>query len=78
VKKTVPTKSDILKRFGHAVKKARLKAQYSQERLALDTGLDLTTINELEKGHRSPSLITVCKLAKGLSMSVSELTQTLS
>jgi len=44
----------ILKFFGEAVKKSRTSQGLSQEKLALNTGLDLTTINEIEKVTRSP------------------------
>jgi ribosome-binding protein aMBF1 (putative translation factor) len=58
----------ILEKFGDALRKARLDKGLSQERLALDAGLDLTSINEIERGHRSPKLITVFKIANGLDI----------
>lgn len=67
----------ILKTFGGSVKSARSSKGYSQEKLALDTELDLTTINEIEKGHRSPKLVTVCKIAYGLGLKPSELLKNL-
>ena len=67
----------LLKRFGETVKQARNSKGLSQEKLALDTGLDLTTINEIEKGHRSPKLVTVCKIAKGLELKPAKLLENL-
>lgn len=69
--------SKLLKLFGETVKQARNGKGLSQEKLALDTGLDLTTINEIEKGHRSPKLVTVCKIAKGLKVKPSQLLENL-
>lgn len=63
----------LLSLFGETVKESRRNSGMSQEKLALDTGLDLTTINEIEKGHRSPQLITVCKIAHGLGLKPAEL-----
>ena len=71
VKNNIHNSTKILHKFGSAVKEARVNKEMSQEKLALDTGLDLTTINEIEKGHRSPKLITVCKIAYGLEISPS-------
>lgn len=67
----------ILKVFGETVKQSRNNKGFSQEKLALDTGLDLTTINEIEKGHRSPKLVTVCKIAHGLDLRPAELLKNL-
>ena len=67
----------ILKLFGDTVKQSRNSQGFSQEKLALDTGLDLTTINEIEKGHRSPKLVTVCKIAHGLGLKPADLLKNL-
>ncbi len=67
----------LLKLFGGTVKQARNNKGLSQEKLALDIGLDLTTINEIEKGHRSPKLVTVCKIAKGLGVKPADLLKNL-
>lgn len=67
----------LLKRFGEEVKRIRNSKGFSQEKLALDTKLDLTTINELEKGHRSPKLTTVFKIAYGLGVKPAELLKNL-
>lgn len=59
--------------FGLALKAAREASRhpdrYSQEKLALDAGLDRTYISLLERGLRSPSLKTVFILAKKLNVS---------
>ena len=73
VKKSSQSTIKILQLFGSTVKDARIRSELSQEKLALDTGLDLTTINEIERGHRSPKLTTVYKIASGLGVKPSSL-----
>ncbi|MEO8581768.1 MAG: helix-turn-helix transcriptional regulator [Patescibacteria group bacterium] len=65
--------SSILSIFGQTVKSYRTEKNLSQEKLALDTGLDLTSINEIERGHRSPKLVTVVKIASGLGVKPAQL-----
>ena len=60
-------------RFGKRVREVRKEKGMSQEDLALEIGMDLTSINEIEMGHRSPKLITVKKIAKALGVSSSSL-----
>jgi len=69
--------NSILKLFGQNVKSIRNGKNMSQEQLALDTELDLTTINEIERGHRSPKLVTVFKIARGLRVKPSDLLKNL-
>lgn len=45
----------------------------SYKKLALDIEMDLTSINEIEMGHRSPKLITIYKIAHALGVSMHEL-----
>jgi transcriptional regulator with XRE-family HTH domain len=56
------------------MKQLRKKKELSQEKLALDIDMDLTSVNEIENGHRSPKLITMYKIAQALGVSLSELT----
>jgi transcriptional regulator with XRE-family HTH domain len=76
-RKQIINSKKILIRFGEAVRIARKDRGMSQEKLALDTRLDLTTINEIERGHRSPMLTTVCKIASGLGVKPAQLLQNL-
>ncbi len=45
----------------------------SQEAVALDAKVDLTTISEIECGLRNPSLKTIVKIAKALKVEPYEL-----
>jgi transcriptional regulator with XRE-family HTH domain len=59
--------------FGQVLRDARLKCNFSQEKLALDCGLDRTYISLLERGLRQPSLRTIFVLAYNLQTTPSKL-----
>ena len=64
--------SRVSKKVGLKIRKFRQDMELSQLRLAESAGLDVTTVNEIEKGHREPVLGTLAKLAKALRVSISE------
>lgn len=59
--------------FGVILRELRTDKGLSQERLALDSGLDRTFISLLERGLRQPSLTTLLQLAKILGVTASEI-----
>lgn len=59
--------------LGDNVRELRKKKGLSQEKLAFEIGMDLTSVNEIEKGHRNPTLRTVVKIAKALGVKPSDL-----
>ena len=59
--------------FGIVLKEARTKADLSQEKLALESGLDRTFISLLERGLRQPTLTTLFSLAESLGVKPSKL-----
>jgi transcriptional regulator with XRE-family HTH domain len=59
--------------FGEILRQFRKLAKFSQERLAQESGLDRTYISLLERGLRQPSLNSLLKISKGLSVSSSEI-----
>lgn len=63
----------LLSNFGNRVRTARLAIGLSQEKLALDCGLDRTYISSVERGKRNVSLINIHKLADALGISPTEL-----
>ena len=63
----------ILSKFGARVRNARLALGLSQEKLALECGLDRTYISSVERGKRNVSLINIHKLARALEISPKEL-----
>lgn len=67
------SEQEVKRKFGNRMKDLRRKKGFSQEKLALDIEMDLTSINEIENGHRSPKLITMYKIAQALGVSLKEL-----
>lgn len=65
--------AQLLVNFGDCVKNARLTLGLSQEKLALDCGLDRTYISSVERGKRNVSLINIHKLAAALNVPAKEL-----
>lgn len=56
-----------------ALKVARIKADKRQEDIARCVGIDITTLSRIETGRMRPSLTTLQKLARVLSVSLDEL-----
>lgn len=65
--------STLSSRFGSQVRKQRTKRGMSQLSLAQKSGLDLTTINEIENGNREPMLKTVWRIANALGIKMSDM-----
>lgn len=64
---------EVKRKFGENVREARKRKGLSQEKLAFEVGMDLTSINEIEMGHRSPKLVTIFRIAQALSTASSKL-----
>ena len=58
----------LLMRFAENVNKLRHKNKLSQKALARRVGISVSYVSMLERGHRSPPLETVEKLAKALGV----------
>jgi len=67
------TEKEVKRRFGIRMKELRKKKGLSQEKLALDIEMDLTSVNEIENGHRSPKLITMYKISRALGVNLRDL-----
>ncbi len=63
----------IVRRFGHAVRKRRVKAGFSQESLARAAKVHPTYVSLIERGLRDPRLTSIAKLAKALKTSPADL-----
>ena len=64
--------------FGTTLRELRVKKEFSQESLALESDLDRTFISLLERGLRQPSLGTIFKLSKALDLHPYELIKIIS
>jgi len=60
-------------RFGNAVRAARERKGFTQERLAEVASLNRSYLGEIERGLVTPSLSTISKLAEALGLAASEL-----
>ena len=63
----------IKQEFGLVIKELRLQKGISQERLALDAGIDRTYIGHIEKGVRNVSIEIIEKLAEYFQIPISEI-----
>lgn len=59
--------------FGEALRARRAELGISQEQLALGSGIDRVYVSELERGRKSPTLRTICKLSFTLEVKPSAL-----
>ena len=63
---------DLRVAFGRRVRELRHRQGISQERLAERAGLHWTYVGGIERGERNPALLNIGKLARALSVSLSE------
>ena len=59
--------------FGAALRRVRLAAGMSQERLGLESGVQRNFISLIETGQNQPTITTIVKLASALGLKASEL-----
>jgi transcriptional regulator with XRE-family HTH domain len=59
----------VLERFGANVRVARLEREWTQERLAHESGLAVVQISRIERGKREVRLTTLLRLLKALDVS---------
>jgi transcriptional regulator with XRE-family HTH domain len=63
---------DIKQKFGVKIKQLRTEKGWSQEKLALNAGLDRTYVPGIEKGKRNVSLEVIEKLALAFEVEIQE------
>lgn len=63
----------LLPGLGTAIREQRIERRMSQEALSLETGVHRNYIGGVERGERSPTVVTIVKLADALAVPVSEL-----
>ena len=65
--------SAIRKDFGHAIRALREDKGISLRKFALMIGLSKDYLVEIEYGKRSPSLVTIKRIADGLDMNICDI-----
>jgi transcriptional regulator with XRE-family HTH domain len=61
-------------RVGRNVRRLRqARDGLSQEKLAVDAGIDLTYLGGIERGRRKPSLLVTARIAEALGVELAEL-----
>jgi len=66
-------KNKILKKFGDAVRKERLKKNLSQEELASKAEVHRTYIGMVERAEKNITLANIAKIARALKIKPSDL-----
>jgi len=66
---------NIEKIFGEELQKIRKEKGLSQEQLGFESGYHRTYISQLERGVKSPSLKTIFRISKALTIQPSKLIQ---
>jgi transcriptional regulator with XRE-family HTH domain len=61
--------------LGDAIRTVRTAANLSQEKLAEKAGLSTVFISRVERGKESPSVDSLVKIARALSVTVRDLVQ---
>jgi len=59
---------DVKKLFGKRLVELRKKKGWSQEKLALESGIARSYLSGVERGQRNIALINICKLASTLEV----------
>lgn len=65
----------ITEQLGQRIRELRESAGFSQERFALQIGMDRTYFASVEAGRRNISICNIKKIADGFGVSLSELFQ---
>lgn len=76
-RKSAPKRDDPRAVFGKHLAALRRQAGFSQEALALESGLARSYLGGVERGQRNIALINICKLADALSVRPSALLESL-
>jgi len=69
---------DVARRFGDNLRRARRRADLSQEQLGVCASLHRTEVGLLERGARVPRVDTLIKLARGLGIDPEDLLEGIS
>jgi transcriptional regulator with XRE-family HTH domain len=71
--KPIDSEKQVLIAFGKRLAALRKTRGWSQEKLALESGIARSYVGGVERGQRNIALINICKLAATLELEPSEL-----
>ena len=66
-------KQQVLEKLGKNIRKLRLKKKLSQEELAFKINSARNFIGCIERAEKSPTIITLCRIADALGVEVEKL-----
>ena len=69
----MPKRDAVLVKLGLNIRRRREALDYSQEKLAGESGLDQTYISGIECGKRNPGTKNVVRIAKALGVTAAKL-----
>ena len=64
---------DVRQRLGMNVRRLRQERKLSQEKFALEFGVDRTYVSGIERGVRNPTILVAQRLADALDVPICEL-----
>ena len=64
---------DVMKLFGQRLAELRKAKGWSQEALALESGIARSYLGGVERGQRNIALVNICRLAEALETSPDDL-----
>lgn len=59
---------NVLERIGQTIRTHRLEKGWSQEQLSEKSGVDRSFLGKIERGEVNVSVLTLCDIAKALSV----------
>lgn len=65
--------ADLNRHVGERIRVARNRRKITQEKLSEIAGLSQNFISQLESGRKTPSLFTILKISRALSVTLSRL-----
>lgn len=68
-----PEETALCQKFGKHLSEIRKSKGWSQEKLALESGLARSYVGDVERGIRNIALINLCKIADTLDVELAEL-----
>jgi transcriptional regulator with XRE-family HTH domain len=69
------SEAQLCREFGTHLAQIRKSKGWSQEKLALESGIARSYVGDVERGIRNIALVNICKIADTLEIEASELMQ---